>query len=444
MFFDRFMAADGSLMALVDCDSFYASCERVARPDLIGKPIVVLSNNDGCIVARSPEAKKLGIPMGEPEFQIRPMLKKHHVAVFSSNYTLYGDLSNRIMQIIANITPEIEIYSIDECFVRLSGTLADNIEDVSGEIRSSVLKCIGIPVSIGIAPTKTLAKIATRVAKKYPAYGGIFDMSKSRKINQILEWTKVADIWGVGRKGSLKLRSIGINNARQLRDADPSEIQKLLTITGLNTHMELNGIPAIWEEIPASHNTIISSRSLGYKVDSIEPMQEAVAFHAARAAEKLRGKKHVAGVVGVRIQTAYYRKDQPQHDEMIFVNLSSPTSDSMVIVSAAEKGLRMIFRPGYGYAKVMVMLTDLSNPLKEQHDLFDLLDNRKNIRDKRNALMDLMDRINRMEGRGTLVVASQGHKDAAWHMKRDNLSPRWTTNLQELLIVGGKCRVKRQ
>lgn len=430
-------AADGSLIALVDCDTFYASCERVCRPDLEGKPIVVLSNNDGCIVARSREAKKLGIPMGEPEFQIRPLLEKNHVAVFSSNYTLYGDLSNRVMQVIAKIAPEIEIYSIDECFTRLTGALAVNADDVAREIRAMVLKWIGLPVSIGIAPTKTLAKIATRVAKKYPAYNGIFNMSKSRKIDQILEWTHISNIWGVGRKGALKLRTIGIDNARQLRDADPMVIKRLLSVTGLNTQMELNGIPSIREEIPVSHNTIISSRSLGYKVSTLEPMREAIAFHAARAAEKLRSKKHEAGVIGVRIQTAYYRDDLPGHDEMIMVSLPCPTSDSMAIVGAAEKGLQTIFRPGYGYAKAMVMLTDLSNPAKGQHNMLDLIGNGKEMRERRNALMELMDKLNRLEGRGTLVIASQGPKDASWHMKRDRLSPDWTTNLQELLKVGG-------
>lgn len=429
-------AADGSLVALVDCDTFYASCERVCRPDLEGKPIVVLSNNDGCIVARSREAKKLGIPMGEPEFQIRPLLEKNNVAVFSSNYTLYGDLSHRVMQVIAKIAPEIEIYSIDECFVRLTGSLAANAENVAREIRSMILKWIGLPVSIGIAPTKTLAKIATRVAKKYPAYDGIFNMGKSRKINQILEWTHISDIWGLGRKGALKLRTIGIDNARQMRDADPMEIKRLLTVTGLNTQMELNGIPSIREEIPVSHNTIISSRSLGYKVSTLEPMREAIAFHASRAAEKLRSKKHEAGVIGVRIQTAYYRDDLPGHDEMIMISLPCPTSDSMAITSAAEKGLLKIFRPGYGYAKAMVMLTDLSNPAKGQHNMLDLIGNGKEMRERRNALMGLMDRLNRLDGRGTLVIASQGPKDASWHMKRDRLSPSWTTNLQEILKVG--------
>lgn len=433
-----FTAPDGSRIALVDCDSFYASCERVARPDLLGRPVVVLSNNDGCLVAMSREAKKLGLPMGEPEYKIRPMLIRHNVAVFSSNYTLYGDLSRRVMDTIASVAPEIEIYSIDEAFVRLNGALKNNAEEACREIRKRVGRWIGLPVSIGIAPTKVLAKIATKVAKRYPAYGGIFNLCHCRKLDELLESVRIRDLWGVGRKSAVKLRANGIFNARQLRDADPSFIRKLLTITGLDMHMELNGIPAIREEIPVSHSAIVSSRSLGKKISTLPPLEESTAFHAARAAEKLRRKNLLTQLIGTRIQTAYYAEDQPQHAEMTFVHLPFPTLDTALIIRAAQQGLRRIYRPGFAYAKVLVMLTELSDPDKGQHDLYDLLDNRKEGKEKRRRLMETMDRINRREGRNTLTFAAQGLKDADWHMKRQRLSPPWSTDAHNLLRVGAQ------
>lgn len=415
----------------MDCDTFYASCERVSRPDLEGKPIVVLSNNDGCLVAMSREAKKLGLPMGKPAFQVRHELERHKVAVFLSNYTLYGDLSHRVIQTLESITPKVGIYSIDEAFLPLTGALA-------ATARERVRKWVGLPVSVGIAPTRVLAKIATRVAKKYPAYGGIFDLSRSRKVEELLANVAVGDIWGIGRKGALKLKCEGIRTAKDLRDAEPDMSRRLLTVHGLNILMELRGIPAIQEDIPATHTYIISSRSLGYKVRTLEPMEEAIAFHAARAAEKLRGKKLVTGMVSVRIQTAYYRNDQPGHDELTMVRLERPTFDSALIISAARRGLRRIFRPGYGYAKAMVMLTDLSDPRKCQSHLLDMLNGNPARDARRQKLMELVDRINRREGRGTLRFAAQGATGATWHMKRENLSPAWTTDIHNLLMVSGE------
>lgn len=425
-------AADGSLMALADCDSFYASCERVCRPDLAGRPIVVLSNNDGCIVARSREAKKLGIPMGEPEFQIRPLLRKYNVAVFSSNYTLYGDLSHRVMLALESIVPGVEVYSIDEAFLPLAGALAPNADDLAQRARERVARWVGLPLSIGIAPTRVLAKIATRLAKKNCS--GIYNLLHCPDVEAILADVDVGDIWGIGKKGALRLKASGIRNALQLRDADPAFIRNLLTISGFNILMELRGIPAIGEDMPLSHNSVISSRSLGYKVREIEPLLEAAAFHAARAGEKLRAKKLLARMVSVRIQTSWARKDLPQHDEMTMIRLERPSLDSAIFIGAAKKGLARIFRPGFAYAKVMVMLSDLSDPDRSQPDLRDL--DIPDAREKRRGLLELMDRINRAEGRGALRFAAQGHPDAPWHMKRDRLSPAWTTDSHELLRVG--------
>lgn len=250
----------------------------------------------------------------------------------------------------------------------------------------------------------------------------------------------VGDIWGIRRKGALKLKCEGIRTAKDLRDAEPDMIRRLLTVHGLNILMELRGIPAIQEDIPATHTCIISSRSLGYKVRTLEPMEEAIAFHAARAAEKLRGKKLVTRMISVRIQTAYYRNDQPCHDELTMVRLERPTCDSALIISAARRGLRRIFRPGYGYAKAMVMLTDLSDPRKCQPHLLDMLNGNPARDARRQKLMELVDRINRQEGRDTLHFAAQGATDATWHMKRENLSLAWTTDIHNLLKVSGEAR----
>lgn len=432
----RFTAADGSLVALADCDTFYASCERVARPDLRGRPVVVLSNNDGCIVAMSREAKSLGIPMGTPEFQVRAQLRRAGATVFSSNYTLYGDLSHRVAQTLESVVPDVEIYSIDEAFLHLRGALAAQPEDAARAVRERVGAWVGLPISVGIAPTKVLAKIATEArAKKSPT--GVFDMSVCADVDALLEEIPVEGIWGIGRRSARKLRERSIRTARQLRDADSGLIRRLLTVVGLNIQMELRGIPAIREEAPMTRHCIISSRSLGVKVYDVERMREAVAYHAARAAEKLRGKGLTAGIVGVRIQTACYATDQPQHDATTQIHLQRPTSDTSALIRAAHSGLKKMYREGYGYAKAMVMLLDLSDPLRSQGNMLGLIGNTGETDAKRAALMDLMDKANRTKGRGTLVFAAQGPGGGDWHMKRDKLSPCWTTDARELLAVRG-------
>lgn len=433
---NRFTAADGSLIALADCDTFYASCERVARPDLAGQPVVVLSNNDGCIVAMSREAKKLGIQMGEPEFKVRSLLQKHRAAIFSSNYALYGDLSHRVVQTLESVTPDIEVYSIDEAFLRLSGALATNALDVAMLIRERVWRWVGLPISVGIAPTKVLAKIATEIAKRNPACHGIYDLSRCTNIDGLLERVPVADIWGIGRNSALKLKLRGIHTARQLRDADAGLVRGLLTVVGLNILMELRGIPAIREEIALSHHSIISSRSLGRKVRDLPSLEEAAAFHAARAGEKLRSKRLLASTVAVRLQTANYAADQPQHDQMAHVRLVRPTADTSELIRAAHNGLRRIYRAGYGYAKVLVMLLDFERTEQRQCDLFSAIPGTTERDAKRTVLMELMDRVNRTQGRGTLAFAAQGLGERDWYMKRERLSPCWTTNVAELLQVG--------
>ena len=434
----RWTAPDGSLVALVDCDTFYASCERVARPDLWGRPIVVLSNNDGCLVAMSREAKKLGLPMGEPAYSVRDLLLRHNVAVFSSNYALYGDLSRRVMRTISTVLPHMEVYSIDEAFAILNRPLAVQASEAARFLKQRIWRWIGLPVSIGIAPTKVLAKIATKVAKKNQSLNGVFDLSAYKCVDELLAGVPVRDLWGVGRKGALRLRVAGIHNALQFRDAEPDLIRKLLTVRGLNMLMELRGIPAIREEIPLSHSCIISSRSLGYKVSVLQSLEEAVAFHASRAAEKLRQKHLLAQMVAAGIQTAYYDENAPQHSEIAWVAFERPSLDTAKIIAGAIRALRRIYKTGFGYAKVMVMLSELVDPAKGQHDLPLLSEEEIKNESRRTKLFELVDKINRTNGRGTLYFASQGKKNADWYMKRDKLSPAWTTDISQLLKVGGK------
>lgn len=431
----RYTATDGSQVALADCDTFYASCERVSRPDLTGRPIVVLSNNDGCIVARSREAKALGIPMGTPEFQIRRELQKTGTIVFSSNYTLYGDLSRRVMQTLESVIDEVEIYSIDEAFLHLRGAASTSSLDIARLARERVRRWVGLPISIGIGPTKVLAKLATeKKAKISPE--GVYELVPG-DVEELLQSVPVEDVWGIGRRSAKKLQERGIATARQLRDADPGTIRKILTVSGLNILMELRGIPSIGSDMPMAHQSIISSRSLGVKVRALAPLKEAAAYHAARGAEKLRQKKLVAGIVSVRIQTAHHHASQPQHDETTYIHLQRATSDSSVIIRAAQRAVEKLYKKGYAYAKIMIVLLDLQNPARSQVNMLDMLRHSAVEDARRTVLMGLMDKINHSLGRGTITFAAQGTGTRLWHMKREMLSPRWTTDIREILRVKG-------
>ena len=377
----------------------------------------------------------MGIPMGEPEFKLRRELERNKVAVFSSNYTLYGDLSHRVMMTLESVVPNVEVYSIDEAFLPMPPALAVNADEVARTVKERVWQWVGLPISVGVAPTRVLAKIATEVAKKFPRYGGIFNLSFCRNVERVLELVKVIDIWGVGRKGALKLKCEGIRTALDLRDADPALVRKLLTIRGTNIQMELQGIPAIGEDIPLTHSCVISSRSLGCKARTIEPILEAAAFHAARAGEKLRRKGLSARIVGVRIQNSWAMEDEPRFDRIAWATLPRHTLDSADFVASAGRLVRQIFRAGPSIAKVMVILADLTDPEKGQAGLFDF--SHREHDERRKKLMEAVDRVNRLEGRRTIRFASQGDRNPDWEMKRERLSPAWTTCLQELMRVSG-------
>lgn len=325
----------------MDCNNFYVSCERVFNPSLNGKPVVVLSNNDGCVIARSNEAKAFGIPMGAPTYQIRELVEKHEVAVFSSNYTLYGDMSARVMSILSSLAPEIEVYSIDEAFVNLDGIT--DYQSLGRIIVNKVYKDTGIPVSLGIAPTRTLAKMANKFAKKFPAYQRVCCIDTEEKREKALRLFTIGDVWGIGRRQAAKLEKEGVKTAYDFTQLPNSWVRKYMTVVGERTWKELRGIPCITENITL-RKQICTSRSFGQMIENIEQMDEAVSTFASTCAKKLREQKGYAVSLLVFIQTNRFREDLSQYWKSVSVNLPVPTDDTLEIVHYALAGLRVSIR----------------------------------------------------------------------------------------------------
>lgn len=416
-------------VALIDCNSFYVSCERVFRPDLRGRPVIVLSNNDGCAVALSPEAKALGIPFGSPLFKIRDIIRRHRVAVFSSNYSLYGDLSRRVMEVLTHFSPEVEIYSIDEAFLTLNG---DNLTPLSRDIREKVYRWTGIPVSVGMGPTKTLAKAAAHVAKKQPETGGVFDLTDPSIRDRILDTISTGDIWGIGMQYEKKLAAAGIKTARQFKDTDDRWIKKHLTITGLRTAAELRGYPCIpIEEAPGPKKGIVSSRSFGVAVEDKSLLKEALASYGARASEKLRADGGLATHVGVYIATNLFNPDEPRYSRSAVVELAEPTASTFAIIRTAGLLLDAVYRPGFRYRKLSVMIPGIIRKEDRQPGLF--YDSRHDNLSSR--VMETVDRVNRKMGRRSLSFGAEGIRQP-WQMKQEYLSPRYTTAWNEMPAVG--------
>jgi len=413
------------MLALADCNSFYASCERVFDPRLRDRPVVVLSNNDGCVVTWSAEAKALGIAVGVPFFQIRDLVKRHGVIVRSSNYTLYGDLSARVMAVLGRFTPHLEVYSIDEAFLDLSGMQTDRLVDYGRTIRHTVLRWTGIPVSIGIGPTKTLAKVANHLAKNAPAAEGVWSLADPRDQTAMLSRLDVQDIWGIGARLAVRLERAGIMTALDLRDASPSHVRRLVGVVGQRTALELGGLPCIGlEEAPPPAKSIVRSRSFGRPVERREELEEAVATHATRAAEKLRLHRRVAGMLSVFVATSRF-KEAP-YANLATVPLDPPTDDTARLIHAALAALRPIFRPGFKYQKAGVMLVGLEPRAGLTESLFVQYD-----RDRSERLMAAVDSVNRRLGPDTLRYAAAGFAHP-WHMRREHASPHYTTRWDEL------------
>lgn len=417
------------IFGLVDCNNFYASCERLFRPDLAGRPVVVLSNNDGCIIARSNEAKTLGIGMGAPYFKNRPLIRQYNVAVFSSNYPLYGDISQRVMDILLQSEPEVEVYSIDEAFIELpSGRQAD-LENYAASLRDRVRKHTGIPVSIGIGPTKTLAKVANRFAKKNRAGSSIFVMPDRHRRETLLARVDVNDIWGIGRRHGARLTRQGIRTAMQLTQCDDSWIRKQLTVTGLRTVMELRGIPCLpLEKVSPARKSIVTSRSFGQPVQALSDLQEAVAAYTTQAAFKLRRSGLRATTVDVFVRTNSFKKDEPQYCNRKTLRLPAPSSHTATLIKAALTCLTGIYRTGYRYQKAGVLLNDLVSENHEQLHIFN-----RPIPDN-TSLMKAVDQINRRWGRDTIRSGGTGFA-REWHYRQMKKSPAYTTCWAELPIV---------
>ena len=416
------------MFGLVDCNNFYASCERVFNPSLNGKSIVVLSNNDGCVIARSNEAKALGIKMGVPAYKIKGLVKQHDVAVFSSNYVLYGDMSGRVMSMLAELAPEIEVYSIDEAFLNLEGI--QNLQILGSEIVRQVTRGTGIPVIVGIAPTKTLAKVANKFAKKYPAYNRLCIIDTEDKRTKALQLTGIGDVWGIGRKQAAKLEKQGVRTAYDFTQLPGSWVRKNMTVTGERTWKELRGISCIDMEIaPPAKKQICTSRSFGKMVEDIDTMSEAIATHASTCAKKLRQQKSYAMSLMVFIHTNNFREDLPQYWKNTIVQLPIPTSDTLEIVEYALSGLKTIFMEGYQYKKAGVIITEITT--NAQLGLFDSID-----RDKRERLMQVVDKINgKFQHHVKLAVQGSGRD---WKLKQEQLSQRYTTDINEVIII--KCK----
>jgi DNA polymerase V len=412
-------------VALIDCNSFYASCEQVFVPRLYGKPVIVLSNNDGCIVARSKEAKAAGIKMGEPLFKVQNLIQKHSVQVFSSNYALYGDMSDRVMQTLGHFSPKTEIYSIDEAFIELEGFQSRNLTDYGQQMRNTVRRHTGVPVSIGIAPTKTLAKVANHLAKVSSA--GVVDVDDI-DLNKILAEFEIEDVWGIGRRWGRSLRQQGIETALQLRNTDPYWAKRKYSVVMQRTILELRGHACIPLELsPPTRKSICVSRSFSRPVTELGELKEAIATYVSRAAEKLRHYHLTANILQVFAHTSRFKDDYYSNGTTITLPMS--TQDTRELVFFALRGAEAIYRPGYCFVKAGVLLLELQPETVRQGHLF--LE-----RDEERAaiLMNTIDSINRQFGRGTLQFAAAGLQKS-WGMKQGMRSPRWTTAWDEIPVV---------
>ena len=418
---------NNGVIALVDCNNFYVSCERVFNPALVGKPVAILSNNDGCIVSRSNELKDLKVPMGAPGFKHEPLILKHGGTILSSNYALYGDMSGRVMRSLEKFCPDIEIYSIDEAFLDLSGFVNRDMGEYCTLIKRKIWQWTGIPVSIGIGRTKTLAKIANRIAKKYPAYHGVFCMLDETREDKVLASIPVGDVWGIGRQYDKFLRQNKIETALELRDAEEKFINHYMTKVGHKTVLELRGYACIeMDESPAPKKTIVSSRSFSKQVTEFAELEEAVSTYITRAGEKLRLQKCVAGHLMVFLNTNRF-KEGPQHNSSQSTTLFPPTAYTPELIRTAISLLKKTFLKGFEYKKAGVMLADII----PEGDVPLSIAETNYLDDRRKDVMQIIDHVNKRSGRDTLYYASSGIKKD-WEMRRAKLSPSYTTSWKDI------------
>ena len=418
------------MFALVDCNNFYASCERVFNPKLDKKPIVILSNNDGCVISRSNEAKALGIPMGAPAFKYDALFKKNRVHVFSSNFPLYGDMSSRVMNILSSYTPNIEIYSIDEAFLELKGFENYDLEKYGQEMRSRILKWTGIPVSVGIAPTKALAKVANRISKKFDSKtGGVYVLSSEIKRVKALKWLKIEDVWGIGYKHSERLKSHNINKAYDFTKLPDSWVKKQMSIVGLRLKKELEGESVLsLEENRSPKKAIATTRSFEKNLTTFEDLKERVSTFAIFCSEKLRSQKSSCNSIYVFVKSNRHQKDTIQYQNGIVMTLPYASNSSITISKYAVEGLRKIYKKGVKYKKAGVIVMGIIPNNKHQLNIFEKED------PKHNVIMKTLDFIAKKEGVSKIKLASQDLKKI-WKMKQTRLSSRYTTKLNEIISL---------
>lgn len=416
------------MFALIDCNNFYASCERVFNPSLNNQPVVVLSNNDGCVIARSNEAKALGIPMGAPAFQIKQLLNKHNIHVFSSNYALYGDMSARVMNILSNFSPELEVYSIDEIFLKLEGFNLYDLTQYGWNMIDLVKRSTGIPISIGIAPTKSLAKVANKIAKKFPERTkGTYVIDTPLKVEKGLKWTEIGDVWGIGRQYLRKLLGIQVTNAWQFTQLPNEYVRKEMSIVGLRLQRDLSGIPTLDLEEVAVKKNIAVTRSFEKMYTDLEDIRERVATYASKVSLKLRKQNSCCQIAYLFLHTNRHREDLPQYANGISIRMPFETNSTMVITKAAITGLKRIYREGFQYRKAGIIVMGLTPDTQKQLGLFYNEDPRHKV------LMQTIDRLNK----NCFDQVKFGAQDLSkvWKMQQNHLSKRYTTRLSELIEI---------
>lgn len=414
--------------AHIDCNNFYASCERVFNPSLIGKPVIVLSNNDGCAIARSNEAKALSIKMGEPAFKIKDIIEQHDVAVFSANFELYGDMSNRVMTILGSYSPAQEIYSIDECFLDLEGISGD-LRDYCLEMKQRVEKWTRIPISIGIGPTKALAKTATRVAKKFAAQtGGVHSIDTEEKRLKALKWMHVEDVWGIGRKHSKRLLAYNIKNAYQFTLMSDEWVKTHLNVVGLRLKHDLMGIPSIQLEEVKSKKNIATTRTFDTMLENFGDIRERVSTFAMKCSEKLRKQASCCNAIQVFITSNFFREDLPQYSNSVTVKLPFATNSAIELANYATLALEKIYRPGFKYKKAGVIVLDFTPEDNQQLNFFE----NRNV--KHIPLMAAIDKINKRYSKDLIRLATQA-PGRTWRMRQERLSNHYTTDINEVISV---------
>jgi len=417
------------MFALVDCNNFYASCERIFSPNLENKPIVVLSNNDGCVISRSNEAKAIGVPMGAAAFKFKQMFSENNIYVFSSNYALYGDMSNRVMSILSTYTPEIEIYSIDEAFLKLDGFHLFNIEEYGKKINYNVRKSTGIPISIGIAPTKALAKVANRIAKKFPKEtGSVYIIDSEEKRIKALKWIDIGDVWGIGRQHAYRLTAKKISKAYDFTNLPDNWVRKNMAIIGLRLKRDLEEKPTLNIEKVKRKKAIATTRTFEKNHSDLFNLRERVSTFAVTCAEKLRKQNSCCNLIMVFIHTNGHRKDLAQYGKNITIKTDYPTNSSIDIVKYAVRGLKIIYKKGYRYKKAGVIVMRLTPSDEKQLNLF------TSENPKHQKLMNTIDKLNNSIGQKKLKLACQD-LDRTWKMNQERLSPRYTTRLDEIITI---------